>query len=231
MKRLFGKYFLWFAGANLASFLLYYISSYILGIDAVEYVRYFICEAIDFALPVVAAALGAAAMGRFGFKGLLVLPFASLGRLVYAFPYFYLYFVEGGLLSSEALILAVPFSLGAALLDCIAVGFLSFIIYTVASSMAKKRGLGYSECAESVGAPFDFSSEFTVAVFSVGGIVFVINLAIEIFETVSYVLGYSGAYRLGEIVYIVVSFIMILVELIIGQYVAVTAAKRSKEIR
>ena len=55
MRKLFGKYFLRFAGANLASFVLFYISAYILMNDSFEYARYFIGEAFDFALPVVSA--------------------------------------------------------------------------------------------------------------------------------------------------------------------------------
>ena len=230
MKKLFKKYFLWFAVINLASFALYYASSYLLGIDAIEYVRYFIGEAIDFALPVVASALVAAAIGRFGFKGLALAPIISLARVIYSYPYFYLHLVGGGLLTDEALLLSLPFSLAVALIDCLAVSFLAFIIYMITTGLARKSKREFGECISAIGTPFDFSSEFTVATLSVGGIIFVINLAAEIFDTVSYLVNYSGSYRIDEIIYIVISLVMILAELLLAQYLAIVVVKKTKDV-
>lgn len=232
MRKLFGRYFLRFFGVNLLNFLLFYISTYIVMNDYVEYVRYFVGEAIDFALPVVAAAAVSAAMAKYGFKALWLVPFISLGKLAYAYPYYYLYFIDGGLLTEESLLFAIPAALATIIIDCLAVCLLSFTIYVVTDVIAKRNGRGFGECVSTSYAPFDFSNEFTVGVFVSGGTIFTVNLVLEIIDTVKYIITYTGTYQIGEVVYIAVSFIMLLVELLFAQLVAVKSRKKllSEEI-
>ena len=225
MRKLFGRYFLRFSGVNLLNFLLFYISTYIIMNDYVEYARYFIGEAIDFALPVVAAATVSAAMAKYGFRALWLVPFISLGKAVYAYPYYYLYFIDGGLLTDEALLVAIPSALAVVIIDCLAVCLLSFIIYMVTELTAKRHGRSFGESISTSFSPFDFSNEFTVGVFVCGGLVFTVNLVLEIVDTVKYILTYTGTYQIGEIAYIAVSFIMLLLELLLAQLVAVKLRK------
>lgn len=226
MRKLFGRYFLRFAGANLVNFLLFYISSYIFMNDYVEYVRYFIGEAIDFSLPVLAAALVSAAMAKHGFRALWIAPFISLGKIVYAYPYYYLYFIDGGLLTDEALLVAIPSALASVIIDCLVICLLSFTVYMVTEFTAKRHGRSFSECVSTATSPFDFSEEFTVGVFVSGGIIFTVNLISEIIETVKYLIDYKGTYQSGEIIYIVISLIMLLVELLLSHLIAIRLAQR-----
>ena len=225
MRKLFGRYFLRFSGVNLLNFLLFYISTYIIMNDYVEYARYFIGEAIDCARPVVAAATVSAAMAKYGFRALWLVPFISLGKAVYAYPYYYLYFIDGGLLTDEALLVAIPSALAVVIIDCLAVCLLSFIIYMVTELTAKRHGRSFGESISTSFSPFDFSNEFTVGVFVCGGLVFTVNLVLEIVDTVKYIITYTGTYQIGEIAYIAVSFIMLLLELLFAQLVAVKLRK------
>ena len=226
MRKLFGRYFLRFFGVNLLNFLLFYISTYIVMNDYVEYVRYFVGEAIDFALPVVAAAAVSAAMANYGFKALWLAPFITLGKVAYAYPYYYLYFIDGGLLTEESLLVAIPAALATLIVDCLAVCLLSFTIYMVTDVIAKRNGRSFGECVNASYIPFDFSNEFTVGVFISGGVIFTVNLVLEVIDTVNYLVAYTGTYQIGEIVYISVSFIMLLLELLFAQLVAIKLRKK-----
>ena len=221
MRKLFGKYFLRFAGANLASFVLFYISAYILMNDSFEYARYFIGEAFDFALPVISAMVVSSAISERGFSALWLAPFISLGRLVYFFPYFYLYFIDKNLLTSESLIVSLPAALAASVIDCLIVCLVSFIIYLITDTLARKRGRSFSDSVHAATSPFDLSEEYTLAILAVGGGVFLINFVIEIIDTVSYLVTYSGNYRPEEIIFIVVSFIMLIAELLLCQFITI----------
>jgi len=219
MGNLFKKYFLYFAAINFLNLLLFYTSAYVFMNDAWEYVRYFISETVDFILPVVAAAAVAADFKRHGFWSLLLALAASLARFVFIYPYFYLYFIDRNLLTEESLIVSLPFSLGIVLIDFVAVSFLFFVIYIVTDLLSRRCNRLFSECVDTATSPFDFSEEFTVGTFFAGVLIFIINLVREVIDTVSYLIAYAGEYRLGEILYIVVSFIMILAELILCQLV------------
>lgn len=222
MRKLFVKYLGRFAGANLASFLLFYTSSYVLMNDAFEYyVRYFIGEAFEFILPVVAAMVVSSAIAEHGFGALWLAPIISLGRFLYLYPYFYLYFSEGNLLTSEAALISLPISLAAVLVDCLVVCLITFAIYLVTDTLAKKRGRCFADSVRSATSPFDFSEEYSVALFFAAAGIFLVNLVIEIIDTASYLLECSGSYRTEEIIYIVVSFIMIVAELLLCQFIAI----------
>lgn len=226
MRKLFGKYFLYFAGVNLLNFLLFYVSTYLIMNDYVEYARYFIGEAVDFALPVVSAALVAIAMAKHGFRALWLTPIISLGKIAYAYPYYYLYFIDGGLLTDESLLVALPSALATVIIDCLAVCLLSFVIYLVTELVAKHHGRSFGECVGTLSSPFDFSEELAIGIFSSGAIIFAVNFVFEVIDTVEYIVNYRGTYQLGEVIYITVSFIILLAELLLGQLVAVKLAKK-----
>ena len=220
MLKRFGKYLLRFAGVNLAAFLIYYISTYVIINEAVEYMRYFISEAIDFALPVVTAALLAMAFAECGFRFVPLALATALARLVYLYPTMYLEFVgPQNLLTSEALLIAIPASLGLALIELLVVVLLVFIIYMVTDRLAMRHGRSFSDAAMDSRSAFDFSSEFTVGVFVAGALIFAVKLTLEIIETVEFLTDYAESYMIGEIVYIVICFIMILAQFIATQAV------------
>lgn len=217
MRKTFGKYLGRFALVNLAAFILFYISSYILMNDAVEYVRYFIGEAIDFALPVVTAALVTMAAARRGCATLVAVA-AAIGRLVYLYPAMYLEFVVNqGLNSIDSLIVSIPFSIGFALIELLYSMLLVFIIQLVGGKLSQKHKKSFDKSVISTCSAFDFSNEFVVSVFFAGVISFIINLTMEIIDAVTFLTEFGSSYQIGEIIFIAVSFIMILADLLVTQ--------------
>ena len=220
MLRTFGKYLGRFALVNLVAFLLFYVSSYILMNDAVEYVRSFVGEAIDFALPVVTAALVAMAMVKHGFSALTLAIAAAIGRLVYLYPSMYLEFVVNQNLNSiDALLISLPFSIGLALVELLYSFVLVFIVHLVCGKMAQKHKKSFEDVIDSARAAFDFSNELVISVFIAGFVSFVINLAMEIVSVVGFLTEYAGNYQMSEIIFMAVSFVMILADLLVTQVV------------
>ena len=218
MLRTFGKYLGRFALVNLVAFLLFYVSSYILMNDAVEYVRSFVGEAIDFALPVVTAALMAMAMAKRGFSALTLGVAAAIGRLVYYYPAMYLEFVVNqNLTSGDALLISLPFSVGFALAEFLYSMVLVFIIQLIGGKLAQKHKRSFEQAVDTARSAFDFSNEVVVSVFLAGFISFLINLTLEIVSAVEFLSEYAGNYQMSEIIFMAVSFVMILADLLVTQ--------------
>lgn len=229
MAKRFGKYLLRFSGVNLAAFLIYYIPTYVIASESVEYLRYFINEAIDFALPVVTAALLIMAFAECGFRFIPLAFATAIARLVYIFPATYLEFVGAqNLLSSDALLVSIPISLGLAIVELLVVILLVFTTYMIIDRLAMRRGRAFPDAVADSRSAFDFSSEFTVGIFSAGAIIFAVKLTLEIIDTVKFLTSYAETYQIGEIIYIVISFIMILAQLLVTQ-AAVFKIKKIKE--
>lgn len=220
MLKTFGKYLGRFALVNLAAFILFYVSSYVLMNDAVEYVRYFVGEAIDFALPVVTAALVAIAVAKQGFGALTLGVAAAIGRLVYYYPAMYLEFVVNQNLSSgDSLLMSIPFSIGAVIVELLYSIVLIFAIQLIGEKLAQKHKKSFGQVVDSAASAFDFSNELVISVFFAGAISFIINLISEIVSVVGFLSEYSGSYQMGEIVFMAVSFVMILADLLVTQVI------------
>ena len=222
MLKTFGKYLGKFALVNLVAFILFYVSGYIIMDNAVEYVRYFIGEAIDFALPVVTAALVAIAMAKRGFSALTLGVAAAIGRLVYLYPTMYLEFVVNqNLTSGDALLISLPFSVGFALAELLYSMVLVFIIQLIGGKLAQKHKRSLDDAIDSANSAFDLSNELVVSVFFAGAISFIINLTLEIVSVVGFLSDpeYAGNYQMSEIIFMAVSFVMILASLLATQVV------------
>ena len=218
MLKTFGKYLGRFALLNLVAFILFYVSGYVIMNDAVEYVRYFIGEAIDFALPVVTAALVAMAVAKRGFSALTLGVAAAIGRLVYLYPTMYLEFVVNqNLTSGDALLISLPFSVGFALAEFLYSMVLVFVIQLIGGKLAQKHKRSLDDAIDSANSAFDFSNELVVSVFFAGAISFIINLTLEIVSVVGFLSEYVGNYQMSEIIFMAVSFVMILASLLATQ--------------
>ena len=220
MLKTFGKYLGRFALVNLVAFIHFYVSGYIIVNDAVEYVRYFIGEAIDFALPVVTAALVAMAMAKRGFGALTLAVAAAIGRLVYLYPTMYLEFVVNqNLTSIDSLLVSIPFSVGFALAELLYSMVLVFVIQLIGGKLAQKHKKSFEQVINGARSAFDFSNELVVSVFFAGLVSFVINLTLEIVNVVGFLTEYAGNYQMSEIIFMAVSFVMILASFLATQVV------------
>lgn len=161
----------------------------------------------------------------------------ALPKIAYTLPYYYLYSLSYGYDSLEGLLISLGVTLGAVIIADLHVILLYFVIGFASRRIAaakmratlphsyEKKPLGLVEaefqseiehdlegCIKKRGV-FDISSPFIGAIFAAAGVEFVYSLATEIASTVSYLVEFAGDYRFDEIIYIVICFILILIEL------------------
>ena len=194
----------WFIGAALVEFLLYYVLSLLIyDFDVIYYYLYFFERFILLAVPVVAAAI---MIRRCGTRGEVIKTCAciSLSRLVVFIPFFYLEYVYGMFDSLEALLLSLLSSLAAVI-----VYFgVTLAIYAVMKVIISKGGAKFPTPL------LDLSANATKAVFLVSLVIFIINLAFEIYSTVLFIIENGTIYYIDEIVLIFFSYVFLAVLLL-----------------
>ena len=193
-----------FIGAALVEFLLYYVLSLLIyDFDVIYYYLYFFERFILLAVPVVAAAI---MIRRCGTRGEVIKTCAciSLSRLVVFIPFFYLEYVYGMFDSLEALLLSLLSSLAAVI-----VYFgVTLAIYAVMKVIISKGGAKFPTPL------LDLSANATKAVFLVSLVIFIINLAFEIYSTVLFIIENGTIYYIDEIVLIFFSYVFLAVLLL-----------------
>ena len=184
----------------------------------------YLVTVLYFAIPAAIGGAISSSVGALGLKDGLIrtLPL-PLPLLIYAVPYYYIY----SLLyltqdSGRALLYAVLIGL----LECVVFyleGVVFFLISgSISGAIARRRGIkGSSELSAS-----DFSAPFTVGVFLAISIKAVVMMALTLIDTVSYLIEYRGTYLVGEIVAIILDFVLIIAELLIAHFVFFFIAKR-----
>lgn len=218
-KRLTRYTFLVLSAVNLISFGITLLSLFFSNIDAVTYVTTFALRIIEDLVLAASAAVVLLNLVLLSKKSWLLSALAlSLSRLFYLLPYDYLYFEFGGYDTGESLLLSL---IQGALEVALTFGILLFL--TFAASITVSRRTPCDEEGESELLKrkiFDFSDRYAVGVFTMSIILFLYNLIGEIADTVSYLVDYAGTYRAGEILYIVLSYVFILLSLLAVHSVA-----------
>ena len=208
-----------FIGAALVEFLLYYVLSLLIyDFDVIYYYLYFFERFILLAVPVVAAAI---MIRRCGTRGEVIKTSAciSLSRLVVFIPFFYLEYVYGMFDSLEALLLSLLSSLAAVI-----VYFgVTLAIYAVMKAIISKGGAKFPTPL------FDLSANATKAVFLVSLVIFIINLAFEIYSTVLFIIENGTIYYIDEIVLIFFSYVFLAVLLLGIHLLGVVTLNKSEK--
>ena len=132
----------------------------------------------------------------------------SLSRLFYMLPYSYLYFEYNGYDTLESITLALAAGAFDFILTLAITLSLSFVAAFVLSRSAD------ADAKDSFGL-FDFSRGPVRSAFVMALIIFIYNLIREIIVTVDYLIEYAGTYRVGEIVYMVFTYLFMLVSLVL----------------
>lgn len=247
-----------FCLANMLEFLLLFIPNYILEVDIgyAEYGRIFINKLIEFCIPPLAAillfcedrGLGSVALGGVGF---------SATRIIYLIPYYYLYFIDPSQVnysydSIEAIGLSLAVSVfgGLLLFGQIMMIFAIIRFTSTYSAMRaaiktlspeKKKNIDSQTKArikreaavnikkiDKIENIFDLSSPMTMGIFCGVFGQFLIAFISESISTVEYFLSVSGAYRVGEIIYIMICYLFILAELIVVHTIGCRIVEKSK---
>ena len=227
--------FWWFFAAYALSFAFFYCAYILqdsLRIDfaPLDYTRYFYLQALNFAAPLIAGAIllpiGTKHGLAFAMKKSWILP---LSTLVYSIPYYYFYYFYVTVDSLEAIL----FGLLNTLFDCIVFYLQSLIVYFVVRWLTRviakrKKGAEIGDLISESSA-FDLSRPVSLAMFIAVGIKFLVMLVTEIITTVGYLVDFSDSYKIDEIVYILLSYVFLLAELVATQYLIFFAKKRIEE--
>ena len=176
-----------------------------------------------FAIPAVIGGAIISSVGALGVKDGLIrcLPL-PLPLLIYAVPYYYIYSL---LYLTQDSGRALLYALLIGLLECLVfylegVAFF-FISGAIAGAIAKgRKRKDYGELCAS-----DFSNPFTVGVFISLSIKALVMMALTIIDTVRYLIEYRGTYLVGEILAIILDFVLILAELLISHYLLIFIAR------
>ena len=212
-KRNYKHAILWLTLALLVAFLIYYLPLLYDTGAAITYISYFTVQLINTALPLVSAAVLILKASDSSTKKIFksALPF-SLVRLPYLLPYYYCRFVVDYYDSLEAICLSAIYSLLLML-----VFYIEVAVYTIIIRKVLKK----SDEAPILNAhPFDLDAPVTYSIAICAIIGFFIDLSFEIYDTVYYFIDYSGTYKLTEILYIILCFVLILVFAIVSHTVA-----------
>ena len=228
------------------------------ALEIYEYVRTFLTRFFDFGVAIVAAAViclrsASQTVGKTILGGLYI----ALGKLTYLLPYYYLFFIQisGGSDSGEALAMSALASAfdtvvfwGNILLFCLVIRLVAkhFCYRKMLNEIPQqrreklternKRDLMESAKSEAfnisgLNAAFDFSNALTVGLFAPALIKFILNFISETITAIDYLKSYAGYYQANEIVYMMISFLSILVYMLLTHDITfkTIAAFKAKE--
>ena len=207
----------WFALGALLEFLVYYLVSILINdFDIVYYYLYFVERFLLLCVPVAAAAV-IIRREKTWLGVIKASTYISLTRLIVFIPFFYIEFVYGIYDSLEAILLSLLASL-AAVIIYVTVTLLAYMMmrYIIKS----KGGASYPTPL------FDLGATATKAVFSVSLVIFIINLALEIYSTVAFIIENGTIYYVDEILLVVFSYVFLAILLIGIHAVGVIALNR-----
>ena len=214
--------------ANIFAFLIHYLANVVFESVTLLYVSTFILRAFDALLaPFLASVILVQAYRRgYGKAFLSAIPL-SLSYLIFSLPYFYVeFFSTYGM--EDSIILAVVTALIMTVVLYAKAALLFFIIFAVFKLWGKNaKSSALLEEAES-SEPFMFSTKLSIALFATNAAVFIYEFIAELLDTISFIADSHGTYRTQEIIYIIFSYIFLVVILLLSQCIVIKFCKAAK---
>lgn len=234
-KKLYGISAAVLCAVNLILFLMFYIPIYVLelGSEGWDYFRYFFTEAVEFIIPPLASAVLFFGAVRDGTRSVLLrAAVLSLPRLVYIFPYYYLYETAYGNDWIESIFLSFLISIAGIIVMWLHLIVLLAVIYLTARALIvrellsalpplkrekanKELRLTLNENAVkalptrlSDKGLFNLTLPCVAGVFAACFLEFIISMLTEIGYIISHLAEY-GSFRSSELVYTISKFILI----------------------
>ena len=180
--------------------------------EVLEYVRLAISRAIDFATPpLVALTVFPRLHYESAYRAYPAALAVCSARLFYDIPYYYLYHIAYGYDTPESLTRCIPLAIFLAALHALYAVALAY----VAKLVFQKRGGVPEDITERCSA-LSPTSPIGSAVLSAILIQFSLTLISELTDTVTFFVEYGDSFRIGELIYILGSFVYILVLLLLS---------------
>ena len=137
--------------------------------------------------------------------------YISLVRVPFSYLYAYMYMIyTNGFSSKEAFIIAIP----AALVIAIIYGALVLLAYALMRLVFKLKHIEFIPDNHLPIKATELSNPLTLGIALFPAIIFAIQLLFEIISTISYFIDYGAIYRPLEIVWMVFSYLFLLIQLI-----------------
>lgn len=208
-----------FALLYLLAYALFYVCAYLSSAAALGYLAVFIRDFALFILPLLSLVFLVRAYFESGLKRTAIHALVlSTAYLFYALPFYFVEFSLSGYLISELLVLllvqlfaSLLISYSTLVLLCLA-AVLSFRIFS------KKAGVKNANILEicDTGSRFDTQNPINFTFMCSVGALFVYYLAVEIIDTVSFLLSNVQSLRPSEIIYIPARYVFILFTAVIS---------------
>ena len=234
-RRLYLRWFLIFAAAEILLFTAFYLNNFIFEytsvIEKLEYVRIFADDLIHFAIPCLSATVLFIHYKNGGVRSVYIGSlYLVLSRLFYTVPYYYLYHIYVGYDSVESILASLLVSVLICVVTYLWILLLMLIGNVALSFKCKKIGASQpsSLCEYEL---IDLNSPATFATLAMIFVAFIAELAEEIINTVTYLIDYSGTYRTSEIIYIVFCFVFLIVKLLFTHILSVIVRKIILKLR
>ena len=198
----------------MASFFLYYETTSHIEIKWLVYLVYQIRNTVQAAVPLITAA-ATLLLFRAGAKKICLFPILPvLSHALYFLPDHYLFYMEDGLKTGEAIAMALIVTL----LECAAIYGGVLLLFLIGKRVATASE---EEKDEEELRFFDLEAPLVKSVFFACFSYFCLQVLIEIIRTVSYLVENTGTYTFEEILTILVSFIFHFGTLLLTQIICI----------
>lgn len=213
---------------NVLGFTFFYLQTFVITGAASFYILHFLTKTLETALLVFGATVLFCGVAAFGGKYMLPrLPLFLLPRFLYSLPNDYLSFLSYGYDSLESVVLGLLLSVAQLLVYALLLLLFATLGMFLSHAATKKSKIPFSlrdgDGGEDI---FDFSRASNLALLGIAGGVFLYNLISEIVNTVSYLMDYAGSYTVGEIVYMLFTYLFLLALAVGGYLLAVLVRGR-----
>ncbi len=190
------------------------LSAYAALYDTLEYVRYVISDLISFIIPTVSAVLLAPlTFERRAHKLYPTALLLALPHIFYNIPYYYVYHIAYHYDSIESILISIPLSILISLFTALYTLALAYVSRYV---FLRRGGEPHSYSARAV--YFSLSHSLSASIFSIVFIHFAINFINELIDAITFFIEYADSYRIGELIYILGRFVLILVLMLFAQW-------------
>ena len=191
------------------------LSDYSVYYDLLEDIRAAITDVIDFVIPTATTTLLVPLVmsERIG-KIIHIVLLPSLSKLFYTIPYYYMYYIVEGYDSIESICLSLP----ATAVICLLTAAYTLLLAYISKLVYTKRGASFDDYPNRCPA-FATSHPTTGSIFIGVAIHFATVLVIELISAVVFFIEYADNYRLGELFYILGSFVYILICMLLAQWI------------
>lgn len=235
-KKLVSRTFLIYSAVNVIAYAFAHIA-YLFANDVsgiiFEYLSFYLSKSVEFLAPPVLATVAFLIYSQRGARDSVIFTFAAASaRIFYSLPYYYIIFiynygydsVESILISFGASILVILATVAGIIISALAY----FLLLKIQCRRSGKPFSNEIRLPISQAPITDFLARANLPVLTFAVVRFAFSLALELVDTVTFLIEYHADYRPSEIITILANFTLLFILLVVSYLIA--AAIRNKLI-